>query len=127
MEHLNHLIGELLRSQALLTVLSTTVIGFLTYLVAKLKAMTKQVETDQQALTEQAESNKRSALRNEYLSIYNSQMFTTEQKWGMTRDIIRDYQRLNGNHYLHSLDQALKEKIDKERGEEQQDNEQQEV
>lgn len=103
----------------MLTLLSATVIGFLTYLVAKLKAMTKQVETDQQALTEQAESNKRSALRTEYLSIYNSQMFPTEQKWGMTRDIIKDYQRLNGNHYLHSLDQALKEKLDSEMSDEE--------
>lgn len=114
MEHLNHLIGELLRSQALLTLLSTTVIGFLTYLVAKLKAMTKQVEIDQQALTEKAESNKRSSLRNEYLSIYNSPLFTAEQKWGMTRDIVVEYERLNGNHYLHLLEEELRAQVEKE-------------
>lgn len=127
MEHLNHLAGELLRSQVVITLLSGTIIGFLTYVTAKLKSMTAQAETDQQVLTEQAESAKRSALRTEYLGIYNSQMFTLEQKYGMTRDIMREYELLNGNHYLHALDQALKEKLDKELGEERQDDEQQEV
>lgn len=114
MEHLNHLLGELLRSQVVVTALSGVVLGVLAYLNARIKALTNRTELDQQVLTEQAESNKRSALRNEYLQIYNSPHFTIEQKWGITRDIVADYKRLNGNHYIHLLEEELKAQLEKE-------------
>lgn len=118
MEHLNHLIGELLRSQVVVSSVTAVVLGVTSYLTVRLNNMSKQIELDQQAQTDMAESIKRSNLRNEYLAIYNSPTFTVEQKYGMTREIMKEYERLNGNHYLHSLDEALKEKLDKERGDE---------
>lgn len=118
MEHLNRLIGELLRSQVVVSSVTAVVLGVTSYLTVRLNNMSKQIELDQQAQTDMAESTKRSALRNEYLAIYNSPTFTEEQKYGMTREIMKEYERLNGNHYLHSLDESLKEKLDKERGDE---------
>lgn len=118
MEHLNRLIGELLRSQVVVSSVTAVVLGVTSYLTVRLNNMSKQIELDQQAQTDMAESIKRSNLRNEYLAIYNSPTFTVEQKYGMTREIMKEYERLNGNHYLHSLDEALKEKLDKERGDE---------
>lgn len=118
MEHLNQLIGELLRSQVVVSSVTAVVLGVTSYLTVRLNNMSKQIELDQQAQTDMAESIKRSNLRNEYLAIYNSPTFTVEQKYGMTREIMKEYERLNGNHYLHSLDEALKEKLDKERGDE---------
>lgn len=118
MEHLNNLIGELLRSQVVVSSVTAVVLGVTSYLTVRLNNMSKQIELDQQAQTDMAESIKRSNLRNEYLAIYNSPTFTVEQKYGMTREIMKEYERLNGNHYLHSLDEALKEKLDKERGDE---------
>ena len=118
MEDLNRLIGELLRSQVVVSSVTAVVLGVTSYLTVRLNNMSKQIELDQQAQTDMAESIKRSNLRNEYLDIYNSPTFTVEQKYGMTREIMKEYERLNGNHYLHSLDEALKEKLDKERGDE---------
>ena len=112
MMHLEHLIDELLRSQAVVTAFVSLVLGIVGYITHKLNTMSKKIDLDQQTQTTIAESSKRSALRNEYLAIYNSPMFTLEQKYGMTREIIRDYERLNGNHYLHALDKAMAEKLE---------------
>lgn len=112
MIHLDHLIDELLRSQAVVTAFISLTLVIVGYITRKLNVMSKKLELDQQAQTTIAESSKRSALRNEYLSIYNSPMFTLEQKYGMTREIIRDYERLNGNHYLHALDKAMADKLE---------------
>lgn len=114
MEHLNNLIGELLRSQVVVSSVTAVVLGVTSYLTVRLNSMSKQIELDQQAQTDMAESTKRGTLRSEYLSIYNSPTFTLEQKYGMTRDIMKEYERLNGNHYLHDLDSALKERLDTE-------------
>lgn len=66
-------------------------------------------------LMDMAEGTKRSSLRSEYLQIYNSKEFTTEEKWDMTRDIVDEYfNKLNGNHYIHSLDSKLKMKLEGE-------------
>lgn len=111
MLHLDKLVNEALRNQMILTALSSLILAVLAYLNSKLKALTARAETDQTLLKEQAESNKRSALRNEYLTIYNSPNFTAEQKWGMTRDIMKEYERLDGNHYLHALDSELQIKV----------------
>lgn len=118
MEHLNNLIGELLRSQVVVSSVTAVVLGVTSYLTVRLNNMSKQIELDQQSQIDMAESTKRGTLRSEYLAIYNSPTFTVEQKYGMTREIMKEYERLNGNHYLHSLDEALKEKLDKERGDE---------
>lgn len=66
-------------------------------------------------LVDMTEGTKRSSLRTEYLQIYNSTEFTTEEKWEMTRDIVDEYfNKLNGNHYIHSLDSKLKMKLEGE-------------
>ena len=63
-------------------------------------------------LLEMAEGAKRSSLRSEYLQIYNSKEFTTEEKWSMTREIVDEYfNKLHGNHYIHSLDVKLENKL----------------
>lgn len=63
-------------------------------------------------LIELAKGTKRSSLRSEYLQIYNSKDFTNLEKWEMTRPIIEEYfGKLNGNHYIHSLDTKLEEKL----------------
>lgn len=114
MEHLNHLIGELLRSQVVVSSVTAVVLGVTSYLTVRLNNMSKKIELDQQAQTDMAESIKRSNLRNEYLAIYNSPIFTPEQKWGMTRDIVVEYERLNGNHYIHLLEEELRAQVEKE-------------
>lgn len=66
-------------------------------------------------LLDMAKGAKRSSLRSEYLLIYNSREFTTEEKWSMTRNIVDEYfNNLNGNHYIHSLDNKLKTKLEGE-------------
>ena len=63
-------------------------------------------------LLELAKGAKRSALRSEYLQIYNSKEFTNLEKWEMTRPIIEEYfNKLDGNHYIHNLDAKLEEKL----------------
>ena len=63
-------------------------------------------------LLELAKGAKRSSLRSEYLQIYNSKDFTTLEKWEMTRAIVEEYfNKLDGNHYIHSLDAKLEDKL----------------
>ena len=82
-----------------LTLLMTTLCGFgITWLNIK-----------RNQLLEIAKGAKRASLRAEYLQIYNSKEFTSQEKWNMTRNIVDEYfNRLNGNHYIHSLDKKLK-------------------
>lgn len=64
----------------------------------------KEFEEEQ---TEKLNSIKRSMLRSEYLSIYNSSEFTYSEKYMMTREIIKSYIALNGNTYVKELDERL--------------------
>lgn len=64
----------------------------------------KEFEDEQ---TERLNSIKRSMLRSEYLSIYNSTEFTYSEKYMMTREIIKSYMALNGNTYVKELDERL--------------------
>lgn len=58
---------------------------------------------------------KRSSLRSEYLQIYNSTEFSLEEKWEMTRPIVKEYfDVLQGNHYIHGLDKKLSKKLNDE-------------
>ena len=67
-------------------------------------------------LVELSKGAKRSSLRSEYLQIYNSKDFTLEDKWGMTRPLVNEYfNKLQGNHYIHGLDAKLKEKLEKDK------------
>lgn len=67
-------------------------------------------------LMDMAKGTKRSSIRAEYLQIYNAKEFTTEEKWEMTRPIMREYfDVLQGNHYIHGLDKKLEEKLIEEK------------
>lgn len=67
-------------------------------------------------LIELSKGAKRSSIRSEYLQIYNSRDFTIEEKWEMTRPIVDEYfNNLQGNHYIHGLDEKLEKLYTKEK------------
>lgn len=67
-------------------------------------------------LIELSKGAKRSSIRSEYLQIYNSRDFTIQEKWEMTRPIVDEYfNNLQGNHYIHGLDQKLEALYTKEK------------
>lgn len=103
----NQWIDSILSRQEVITSVTLVITTLCTFLVTKLTQKTKEAEAHQEAQEEMARSNKRSALRNEYLQIYNSTEFSWEQKYHLTREIITSYYALNGNHYIHELDERL--------------------
>lgn len=111
---MNRLIENILLNDQVVSSLVTLLLACVGYLVVKVNKLKADTEADAQTRTIQIESLKRSALRNEYLSIYNSTEFTYEQKYGLTRDIVENYKKLKGNHYISTLDKELKEKIKSE-------------
>lgn len=67
-------------------------------------------------LVELSKGAKRSSIRAEYLQIYNSHDFTVEEKWKMTRPLVDEYfGNLQGNHYIHGLDEKLEKLYTKEK------------
>lgn len=110
---IDHLLRKIITDQAVSTVLISLILAVCGYIVALFNRLKAHQETKRVEEEEQLKSIKRGSLRNEYLQIYNSDKFTQEQKWGLTRDIMRDYVALNGNHYIHTLDEELKESVAK--------------
>lgn len=106
---MNNIIVKLLESQAVIsaiTLIITTACGLgVAYLNHK---------RDQ--LIELSKGAKRSSLRSEYLQIYNSHDFTVSEKWEMTRPLVSEYfNNLQGNHYIHGLDEKLESLHKKEK------------
>lgn len=67
-------------------------------------------------LVELSKGAKRSSIRSEYLQIYNSHDFTVTEKWEMTRPLVSEYfGSLQGNHYIHGLDEKLESLYEKEK------------
>lgn len=67
-------------------------------------------------LVELSKGAKRSSIRSEYLQIYNSHDFTVTEKWEMTRPLVSEYfGNLQGNHYIHGLDEKLEKLYEKEK------------
>jgi len=67
-------------------------------------------------LVELSKGAKRSSIRSEYLQIYNSHDFTVTEKWEMTRPLVSEYfGNLQGNHYIHGLDEKLESLYEKEK------------
>lgn len=97
----NSLILKLLENQSVisaLTLLITTACSYGVFLLNHKRSK----------LLDLAKGSKRSSLRSEYLQIYNSHDFTVEEKWNMTRPLIKEYfDKLEGNHYIHGLDRKL--------------------
>lgn len=108
------LFDRILHNDQFISSLVTLLIACVGYLSMKVNKLRLDTEANAEARTLQLKSLKRSALRNEYLGIYNSSEFTYEQKYGMTRDIVKSYRKLEGNHYISSLDEQLKEKAENE-------------
>lgn len=104
------LINHVLKEQAFMTALTSLLIVLVGYLTSKVNFL-KSLADER---TESLKSIKRGSLRNEYLQIYNSKDFTYSQKYGLTRAIIKDYKKLNGNHYIRELDTQLKEAMENE-------------
>ena len=107
--------------EKVLTGLSLFIIALLSLLTRSVNLYTdkvkKQKEEDEerqkQYVNEQNKkliSIKRSMLRSEYLTIYNSNEFTYEEKYKMTRSLISEYRNLNGNTYIKELDIKLASK-----------------
>lgn len=106
---MDRLIVRLLENQAVMsaiTLLITTACGLgVAYLAQK-----------REQLIELSKGVKRSSIRSEYLQIYNSHDFTVTEKWEMTRPIVSEYfDNLQGNHYIHGLDQKLESLYEKEK------------
>ena len=81
-----------------------------TYIEKVKKEKEEDAERQRRIADEQSDklnSIKRSMLRSEYLAIYNSQEFTYNEKYIMTRHLIAEYQRLRGNTYIKELDARL--------------------
>lgn len=101
-------IHALFMSNTVQLALSAVIVAFCYYLKSKIDKMKQKDELDFAENYEMIKSTKRSSLRAEYLQIYNSPIFTNKQKYDMTRELIETYTNLEGNHYIHTLDKALK-------------------
>lgn len=88
--------------------LSALIVAFCYYLKSKIDKLKQRDDLDFAENYEMLKSTKRSALRSEYLEIYNSSVFTNKQKYEITRELIETYTNLEGNHYIHELDNTLK-------------------
>lgn len=66
-------------------------------------------------LIELSKGAKRSSIRSEYLNIYNSTEFTWKEKWDMTEPLVKQYfGELEGNHYIHGLNEKMRKHMEKE-------------
>jgi len=106
---INTLILKLLEDQSIITSLTLLVSSLCSFGVFALNRKREQ-------LIEVTKGAKRSSLRSEYLQIYNSTEFSLEEKWEMTRPLVKEYfHKLNGNHYIHGLDKKLSKKLNDEK------------
>ena len=107
----HEMISKVLFNEQMITLYSTGMVALMGYVISQLAKLKKENETLISEQDLKLNSIKRSSLRTEYLGIYNSNYFTDEQKYGLTRDIIRSYKKLNGNHYIETLDKELEERV----------------
>lgn len=98
---------SILMSNTVQLSLSALIVAFCYYLKSKIDKLKQKDDLDFAENYEMLKSTKRSALRSEYLQIYNSTEFTNKQKYEMTRDLIEAYTNIDGNHYIHKLDSKL--------------------
>ena len=108
---LHEIVSKILFNEQMIALYSTGMVALMGYVISQLAKLKKENETLISEQDLKLNSIKRSSLRTEYLGIYNSNSFTDEQKYGLTRDIIRSYNKLNGNHYIETLDKELEERV----------------
>jgi len=106
---MERLILKIVENQTVLSAITLVITTACGLGVAYLNAKREQ-------LIELSKGVKRSSIRSEYLQIYNSHDFTVTEKWEMTRPIVSEYfDILQGNHYIHGLDQKLESLYEKEK------------
>lgn len=99
---------SILMSNTVQLSLSAVIVAFCYYIKSKIDRLKQKDDLDFAQNYEMLKSTKRSALRSEYLQIYNSTVFTNKQKYDITRELVETYTNLDGNHYIHELDSKLK-------------------
>lgn len=108
MKLIYHVLNAIFTSNTVQLALSALIVAFCYYLKSKIELMKQRQDLKFAQNYEMLKSTKRSALRSEYLHIYNSTVLTYRQKYDMTRELIETYETLEGNHYIHELDSKLK-------------------
>ena len=106
LQHMDEFIRFLTNPTVLTTIMSMVVAG-IGYIIARVRKLNNYIKVNRKINAQAQKSQKRSTLRCEYLSLYNSQFLSIEEKYNFTRVIYVDYKRLEGNHYIDELDDKL--------------------
>ena len=96
-----------LTNPTVLTAIMSMVAAGIGYIIARVRTINNDIKVNRKINAQAQKSQKRSTLRCEYLSLYNSQFLSIEEKYNFTRVIYVDYKRLEGNHYIDELDDKL--------------------
>lgn len=106
---MDHIIIRILDDQTVISSITLVITTACGLGVAWLNSKRKQ-------LVELSKGAKRSSLRSEYLNIYNSTEFTWQEKWDMTEPLVKEYfEELNGNHYIHGLNEKMRKHVEEEK------------
>ena len=106
LQHMDEFIRFLTNPTVLTTIMSMVAAG-IGYIIARVRTINNDIKVNRKINAQALKSQKRSTLRCEYLSVYNSQFLSIEEKYNFTRVIYVDYKRLEGNHYIDELDDKL--------------------
>jgi hypothetical protein len=106
LQHMDEFMRFLTNPTVLTTIMSMVAAG-IGYIIARVRTLNNDIKVNRKINAEAQKSQKRSTLRCEYLSVYNSQFLSIEEKYNFTRSIYVDYKRLEGNHYIDELDDKL--------------------
>ena len=96
-----------LTNPTVLTTIMSMVAAGISYIIARVRTLNNDINVNRKINAEANKSHKRSTLRCEYLSVYNSHFLSIEEKYNFTRSIYVEYKRLEGNHYIDELDDKL--------------------
>ena len=99
----HEIVSKILFNEQMTALYSTGMVALMGYVISQLAKLKKENETLISEQDLKLNSIKRSALRTEYLGIYNSSSFTDEQKYGLTRDIIKDYKKVKEIKYVEKI------------------------
>ena len=106
LQHMDEFMTFLTNPTVLTTIISMSAAG-IGYIIARVRTINNDIKVNRKINAQAQKSQKRSTLRCEYLSVYNSQFLSIEEKYNFTRVIYVDYKRLEGNHYIDELDDKL--------------------
>jgi hypothetical protein len=106
LQHMDEFMRFLTNPTVLTTIMSMVAAG-IGYIIARVRTINNDIKVNRKINAQAQKSQKRSTLRCEYLSVYNSQFLSIEEKYNFTRSIYVEYKRLEGNHYIDELDDKL--------------------